>query len=579
MPDYGTPPPPVDTVTLGGGAWNDPREPKGKRTWWYVGGGTIAAIALVAGGTVYAASQVNHDRDPGAAAGLPADTLAYAALDLDPSLGQKIEAIKALTKFPAFTKGVKVDPTSDLRKLMLDDVLTTPGCDLQWDKDVSPWLGNDVAAAVVPTVSGGPQPVAVLAVTDEGAATKDLPKLLACMQAPHGLSIADGWAVVASNDSIAKSVTSVADGSSLADDADFKTWTGRTGDDGVATFYASPDAGTKLASSLDSLDMLGLGLDSFGTSSGSASASASPMAPAAYTTSLEPSDPTQTLRGVCPNALNGKGMSNQNPLSGAQLDAEKQQLRNLKGAAATLRFAHSGFELDSASQVAGAKPGSGTAGLADLPSDTAVAFGFAGAGQMIDTMTDAFAQGFTSACGGTPEKLWQAISEFTGLAIPADLHTLLDRGVTFALSGSTDPEKLVNGGPGDLPAGIKIQGDPDQIASVLGKIKLPGAQQILTTTKGDGVVAAGPDSAYRDELLKSGSLGDSKEFTDVVPEADKANAAFFVSFDNLRPILDSNAADVPADVRDNLAHLQAFGESSWTGDDGVTHGLIRLSTK
>jgi hypothetical protein len=64
----------------------------------------------------------------------------------------------------------------------------------------------------------------------------------------------------------------------------------------------------------------------------------------------------------------------------------------------------------------------------------------------------------------------------------------------------------------------------------------------------------------------------------VIPHVDKATAAFFLSFDNLRKILSSAAAGVPADARENLAHLQAFGASSWP-EDGFTHGLVRLSTQ
>jgi len=585
MPDYGTPPPPTDTVTLGGGAWEGPREPRRRRTGWYVAGGAIAAVALVAGGTVFAASQLNDDRSPGAAAGLPSDTLAYAGIDLDPSMGQKIEAIKALRRFPAFTDDLKVDPSTDLRKLMLDDMLQGPACkSVTWDDDVKPWLGTDIAAAVVPTVSGGPQPVMVLKVTDESAAAKSLPALLTCAEAPHGLSVAHGWAVIAKNTAIAQSVSNQSASNALADDTDFKTWTDRTGDPGVASFYASPDAGKTLAGSLDSLAMLGRGPFAASSDSVSSSSASSTAAPAAYVPSgaksaASPTDPFAALEDVCPNATSGKGMDDRTPLSHGQMDLYKTQMRKLQGAAATLRFARGGFELETASGVEGAKPSSGSSGLATLPSDTAIAFGFGGAGDLLTTVTDAFAQGFTQACGGTPDKLWQTVSEISGLTLPGDLHTLLDGGLTVALSGSTDPEKLVNGGPGDLPAGIELHGDPDAIAAVLAKLTLPGVQQILATTKGDGVVAIGPDAAYRDELLAKGDLGSSEEFTDVVPHADEAPSALYVSFTRLQKILSSDAADVPRDVQENLAHLGALGDSSWVGHDGIAHGLIRLSTK
>ena len=147
------------------------------------------------------------------------------------------------------------------------------------------------------------------------------------------------------------------------------------------------------------------------------------------------------------------------------------------------------------------------------------------------------------------------------------------------LSGSIDPEALSNSTePTDLAAGVKLQGDPTTITGVLQKLTFPGAQQILGTTAGDGFVAVGPDAAYRAELVKGGSLGSSKEFTDVVPHADEATSAFFVSFDNMHKILASSALGIPAQDRANLDHLQAFGASTWV-QDGITHGLMRLSTK
>lgn len=586
-PDYGghrndLPQPPADSVTLGGGAWNDPSGNGRRRTWWYVGGGAVAAIALVAGGTVFAATHLGHQRDPGPAAGLPGDTLAYAAVDLDPSAGQKIEAIKALRAFPAFTHGIKLDPDSDLRKLLLKDELTSEGCSLDWDEDVAPWLGNDVGAAMVPA-SGGAEPVAILAVQDEDAATKDLPKLLDCASAPHGLSISDGWAVIAKSDSVAQSVTKSAADASLADDADFKTWTERTGDPGVATFYASKDAGATLAGYLDTMTtrLKGPGTGTADSSFGSASAAA----PAAYSSELTVSyddvvspDPLGTLLDICPAAASGTGPAAPDL---SQLRMEKQQLSRMQGGAATLRFAHSGFELESAAGVSGQKAadGAGDTGLQTLPDDTAFAFGAAPGTDQIDLAVTSFAQGFAQQCGSTPAKVLGAITKLTGLSLPADLDTLLGRGVTFAASGSIDPEALANStDPSDLAAGLKLQGDPQQLTGVLQKLTVPGAQQLLATTSGDDVVAVGPDADYRAQLVKHGSLGKSAAFTDVIPRADQATAAFFVSFDNLRTIFDSAAAHLPAEARDNLAHLRAFGASSWP-DDGFTHGLVRLSTQ
>lgn len=597
MPDYGppTPPPPSDTVTLGGGAWDDPKGPGRNRTWWYVGAGAVATVALVAGGAVFAATHIGGQRDPGPAAGLPSDTLAYAAIDLDPSAGQKIEALRALRRFPGFSHGVKIDPTSDLRRLMIEDELKTDGCTLDWSKDVEPWLGNDLGGAVVPTSSQGPQPVAILAVTDDAAAKRNLPKLLACGDdtrddstsgdhEPYGLAVSGGWAVIAKSSSIAQGVVSGAKGGSLADDTDFKTWTGRTGEAGVATFYASPDAGKTLAASLDKLGTGWFSYGPVGKSSSSGSGTAG-TAPAAYvhrsgsSAGDHPIDPLSGLLGICPQALDGGRSGGPGDL-GPQLQLEKQQLAALQGAAGTLRFAHGGFELESASAQSGAKPSSGAADLGSLPADTAFAFGTGGAGQSISQMVDGFTQGFTQECGGTADQLLQEITRLTGLTLPADLQTLFGNGFTFAVSGAIDPEELTNStDPSSLPAGIRLKGDPDQVAGVLKKVTVPGASTVLQTTAGDGVVAVGPDADYRAQLAKGdGGLGRSKAFTDVVPHADQASTAMFLSFDAVSKILASDAVGAPADVRDNLSHLSALGASSWF-EGGIRHGLVRVSTK
>lgn len=604
MPDYGRSdvPPPGDTVTLGGGAWNDPKGDGRGRTWWYVGGAAVAVTALIAGGTVFAATQLRAGHDAGSAAALPSDTLLYAGIDLDPNAGQKIEAIKALRHFPAFARGVKIDPDADLRKLLVEDELTSDGCSLDWGSDVAPWLGNDIGAALVPGADAGtPQPVAVLAVKDEAAAKRDLPKLLDCAKLPHGLSIADGWAVIAPSDRAAKDVATAAKSDSLAEDEYFKTWVDRTGDPGVATYYASKDAGTTLS------ELAGRAVGTFESfeSSGSGSVSAPPDADWSMTPpgndgvdggsssdgvqfSYADVAPAASGDGICPRPAGPSAGSPGNRLPDAfeleelKLEELKKELGRFQGGAATLRFASSGFEIESASGRSGATPSAGTAGLATLPDDTALAFGSTGGAygsSWVDNFTTSFALGFAQACGSTPAKVLRDLTRITGLTLPDDLRTLAGQGLTFAASGSIDPEVLANSTtPSDLAVGLKLQGDPEQIAGVLRKFSLPGAQQVLGTTTGDGVVAVGPDPDYRAELVKDGGLGTSGTFTDVVPHADKATSAFYVSFDSMRKLLASNALGVPADVRDNLDHLRAFGASSWV-DGGVTHGLVRLSTR
>jgi hypothetical protein len=588
---YGTPPPPPDYLTAGpAGDDSGDGGGSGNRRWWYVGGGVVAAVALVGGGIAVAATHLDHSRDPGAAAGLPGDTLAYAAVDLDPTAGQKIEAIQALRKFPAFTRGVKLDPTADLRQKLVVQALGASGCDLSWDKDVKPWVGTDVGAAVVPTSKDGPQPVVVIGTTDQAKAKSALPKILHCGGADQsvGLDVTHDWVVIAKTDAIAQSVAAGAAGGSLADDSDFKSWTSRTGDPGVATFYAAPAAGPALASNFDKIrPMLERGImegDSFSTDSGSASGFGGTIATepgldtsAAYTSTLTLTgdDP---LVSICGGAQPGSsGSSGSSDPLGPLMDQEKASLAKFGGAAGTLRFAHGGFEMEYVGKAA--KKAATGPDIATLPADTSLAFGY-GSGALT-TMFQGYLAGFAAGCGAEPAQITGALSELTGLDLPGDLTTLSGNGVTVSLSGSLDPEALDNStDASQLPVAIRLDGDPAKIKPILDKLlaKLPpaAADQVKYDASGSTVVI-GPDADYRAQLLKKGDLGGTKDFRDVVPHADHAQAVFYLDFSQLQPLF-KDMTDGDQQVLDNLAHLRALGSSTWIDGD-TAYGLFRISTK
>ena len=98
---------------------------------------------------------------------------------------------------------------------------------------------------------------------------------------------------------------------------------------------------------------------------------------------------------------------------------------------------------------------------------------------------------------------------------------------------------------------------------------------IQSDSSGD-MIAIGPDSDYRSQVLDNGTLGHSPVFSDVVREADKASALLYVNFDAGDGWLVKLFADNQEAV-DNLKPLEGLGFSAWQEDDAA-HAVVRLTT-
>jgi hypothetical protein len=226
--------------------------------------GTLGVAAVVGGGVWV--GQAFLARGPQPAEALPASTLGYAAVDLDPSGSQKIEAAEFLAAFPSLGEGKS---SGDLRERFFNLVMSDVSCDLKF-ADVAPWVGNRAAVAVVGY--DRPEPVVVVEVTDAPGLEKGLDNAEKCADGKAGHAVLGGWAVLARTDAVAKTV--LADGleAPLAKDADFQKWTGKAGDPGIVTLYAAPAAGDAIlkaaekdpftammaASGLSSMDPIGM---------------------------------------------------------------------------------------------------------------------------------------------------------------------------------------------------------------------------------------------------------------------------------------------------------------------------------
>jgi hypothetical protein len=496
-----------------------------------VAGGAVVALGLLGGGVWAASSLLGTGAQPAEA--LPASTLGYASIDLDPSAAQKVEAFQMLRKFPAIEDELGLASGDDLRKELFDAIQAQASCpDLGYRVDIEPWIGDRAAVAAVDTGADSPTPVLVLQVTDEDKADTGLGKIRSCATGAGagdvgGWAIQDGWAVIAQTDEVAGEVADAAAESSLADDEDYQGWSDEVGDPGIVTLYAAPEAGKYFA---DNLAELG-----------------------AMTGAAGGADPEQMTAA----------------------------LEDFEGAAATVRFDDGALELEAAGDpgITEDTPRATDRGddlVATLPADTAAAFGFGFAEGWFDEMAEQLAAG--SGDGTTAADLLRELSAMSGLDLPADAEALTGESVAVSVGADLDPEAVLNSGDGSgLPVAVKVKGDSERIAGVLDKLrrKLGPMQVALGSDSTGDVTAIGPDADYRATVLEDGGLGDTDAFRDVVREAAEASAVFFVNFDAGDWLVDLAGGD--REAVDNLEPLEGFGMSVWQEDE-TAHVVLRLTT-
>jgi hypothetical protein len=546
----------------GGGAPIQPpaseRRTGGGKKSALIGGGVIAGLVLVGGGIWAATWYFNSGPQPAEA--LPDTTLGYVSVDLDPSGAQKIEALKTLNKFPAIKDQLNLDAEDDIRKRIFDESGLADHCDgLDYGDDVEPWLGDRAAVAAVDLGKDQPTPVVVLQVSDADAADEGMSALFDCATSngdkPAGWVVEGDWMVIAETEDLAQEVSDDAADSPLTDDSDYQSWTDEVGDVGIVNMYAAPGAGDYLAENLNGLENM------FGGSSDYATSCSFDTDPADCEDSYDSSSTDMLVPSELTDAL-----------------------KDFKGMAATVRFDDGALELEVAGDP-GLSRGQlyatdhGDDAVSTLPEDTAAAIGV-GFEQgwftdLVDQMAS-YSNGEMSA-----EELMSQMSQESGLDLPADAETLAGESMSLSIGSGFDPETFFNSGDGSgVPVAAKVNGDSDAIEGVLDKVRdqmnaEEDTKALESDSSGD-MVAIGPDSDYRSQVLENGNLGDTEVFKDVVREADKASFLMFVNFDAGDDWL-ANLAGGDPEAKENLAPLQGFGISAWQEDDAA-HAVMRLTT-
>ncbi|KQZ69922.1 DUF3352 domain-containing protein [Nocardioides sp. Root151] len=558
---YGQQPPqqgagPVyEQMSTGSGAPVPPGPPSGKRGRKGLVIGLVAGAAVLAGGGVWA-WQAFMSQGPQPAEALPDDTLAYISVDLDPSGEQKIEALKALRKFPAFKENVGLDTDDDVRKKIFEEIQNSGACkELDYKDDIEPWLGDRAALAVVDQGHEYPDPVFVVQVKDQDEAEDGLNKLVNCGNEMTGESEDIGgyafngdWVILAETEKIAEKVVSDAKDASLDEDGDYKKWTKAAGDPGVMNFYASAEGGDALAEHADEL---------FGASQAMTSDQGTGEGP------------------------DDEGTTEEVP------DEFTAALKDFEGGAGTVRFDDGNLEVEFATgqlNTSTSKMISGDRGddtLSTLPASTAVALGAGFEDGWGDVLLEQLKPLIESESGMSYDEAIADLESETGLSVPDDVEVLLGESFVVALDSNFDANQVESMGPEGLSVAVKVKGDADKIEAVLDKIRaqLGTDSDVISSTAKDGYVVVGPSQDYIDKVSEEGDLGDDKTFKSVVPHAEDASAILYANFDAGDWLTEAlEAAGAPHEVLENAEPLEAFGFSSWTDGDEV-HTLLTVTTE
>ena len=422
------------------------RAPRGRNA---VRTGVIAGVtAAVIGGAAFGGWQLQQFLSGGGPQPedvLPASTVAFASIDLDPGAGQKLAAYQLLKKFP----DAHVTDQTDLKKKAWETLDDSSLSHLDYDQDVKPWLGDRFALAAVPApgTDDGFTPVAVVQVTDEDAAATGLEKIAETPTAAPPSeprlfwAFEDGYALIADDKSELDAV--VAADQHLVDQAGFNHDRDSLGGDQVALGWADLGAAWSAA----------------------------------------PADARKDLTDEWGRQVNPAG----SVIGGVSLTSSSVDLTG------------HGFavSLGGPGMTAGLTPGTGLVGT--LPADSDVVLSVSGLGPMLSHAWQAYGE------AGDPLDIADEADRL-GVRLPDDLEALfgsetavgahLDDAVSFSATARTpDPQRgaevwrILSGTGGDALPPARVEGDR-WIAS-----RSAGTSQTLAHDPGFAAVVPDADKA------------------------------------------------------------------------------------
>ena len=612
----GGPPPPTGggTTDTGGSAR---RMPLGLK----IGFGVLT-LALIAGAAVGVVAYTKlSGGGPQPADVLPASTVAYARLDLDPSASQKVALLDLIGRVPEVKEGLgleDVDSQADLREVAFTDWFGLEDtCGVDYEDDVKPWIGERVGLGLVggfeitddedeTTLSIAENSVLVLQVTDEDAAREGITKLVTeCgvlediagdlgedLDEP-GIAFRDGYALVTISPESAEAIDAASDEGTLAGDNDkFSGDMDTLGEDGVASVWY--DQGALFEKAEEALDELGddapADVEEFLSAYEVLDTAA--VTVRATDDSLEAAGVTTLTRDLDSPDEDGIAGLPEDTLIGASLVGGSQYADNIWSSVLPLGelfFGFQAFEYCFPEDEPDVEPETVEPPEPELeplePEVSPAPEPTAPDGSTVPDPIDPEPavpeeEDDLEFDECTPPTFDDALEDFedeTGLTLPEDLGTLLGDELNLYV-GSSGLDDLDRVGDVDelldtVQAGIEITSDGDVVGVLESLIDYIGVDLDVTETNDGAIVATNDDAA--EALESDDGLSGTEAFGTVIEEQDRPLGGLFVDITGVVDALKS--AGAPSEVTDDLTFLRAFGLSVWLEDDNTVSFSAKLS--
>ena len=489
-----------------------PEDDRPHRAHWGLIAGVGALVLALVGGVTYALGALSGGGEQPADA-LPSGAFAVVSVDLDPSLGQKLDGFRFLRKFPALRAKVPLD--GDVREVVFDAVADEAGWqDVDFDADVAPWLGKRLALAAYPPSTGGsadagPTAVVALQVTDRDKAQAGLTRLVSGTgsagsgQLPVSWAFSGDYALLAETEGVASDLAKRAESGSLAEDDGYATDLAAV-DDGVASVWVDMAAAGRALGAESMLDpQLGL----LGTAAGASGRS------------------TMVARFDGPDVFEIVGRASGTKTAGWATHA--------------------------------------ATGLGDLPESSVVALALADGDALVPKAWDSMRESF-GAQGGDLDAMAGAAQEELGITLPDDLATLLGDNLVAALDGERSA---------GIDVGARVTTDVPAAQAVLDKLEAAarrsGADLPVVRREAGGDLVVASSDAQAERLAADGNLGEQEAFQRALPDLDGADAALWVDPAGVMQLLFGSDGGVD----ENLEPIDGIGAtlSSSDGDDVATY--------